>query len=220
VKVLDLFSGLGGWAEGFRARGHEVTTLDLDPKFGCDITADVRLWTPDQSYDVVVASPPCEHFSTLTFQRGYFKQDEDGVPRPVKDEAYLALELVQRTWDLIRVICPWYYVVENPRALLRQVMPQTRPMTHHRHTVWYCHYGLPVAKPTDLWGMFPETFVPRPKCHNRRPNDPDDCCCRDHIAAPRGSRSGTQGPQSAAERAKVPFELSHQLCRAVETAWR
>jgi hypothetical protein len=215
AHVLDLFSGLGGWAEGFRAEGFDVTTLDLEPKFGCDITADVRTWKPDRRYEVIVASPPCEYLSTLTFQRGYFKQDAEGVPRPVTDQGHLAIELFSRTWDLVRMIKPRYYILENPRALARQVMSQTKPVEHERHTVWYCHYGLPMAKPTDLWGRFPATFTPEPKCHNRRGGHPKNCCCHDHNAAPRGSRSGTQGPQSAAERAKVPFELSNALARAI-----
>lgn len=34
IKVLDLFSGLGGWSNCWREAGHEVETLDLDPRFG------------------------------------------------------------------------------------------------------------------------------------------------------------------------------------------
>lgn len=37
MRVLDLFSGLGGWSAAFRDRGHEVITLDIEPKFKPDI---------------------------------------------------------------------------------------------------------------------------------------------------------------------------------------
>ena len=42
MRVLDLFSGLGGWASAFLDRGHEVVTTDLDLAFGCTVTGDIR----------------------------------------------------------------------------------------------------------------------------------------------------------------------------------
>ena len=233
MRVLDLFSGLGGWAEPFRDRGHEVITLDNDPRFGCDITTDVRDFHPSTlpwRPDVVVASPPCERFSTLTFQRGYFRMI-DGQPRAVTPEGHEAVGLVRRTWAIITDAHPTFYVIENPRALLRRLMPQMMTPTHERRTVWYCHLGSPVAKPTDLWGRFPESFSLPPSCHNRRPEHPRGCCCLDHNPAPRGSRTGTQGegspgwtswsgdrhdPDRSALRAKVPYRLGELLAIAAE----
>lgn len=219
MRVLDLFAGLKGWSAAFAEHGHEVFSTDIDPAFDVSLHKDILElrredlpWTPD----IVLASPPCEHLSTLTFQHGYFQVDGEGVPRPVKEQGFHAIKLVRRTWQIIEALDPSYYVVENPRALLRQVMEQTSPAKHVRHTVWYCHYGRPVAKPTDLWGRFPKTWVPEPECHNRRDGHPEDCCCRDHNPAPRGSRSGTQGPQTAAERGEIPYDLSRSMCMAAE----
>ena len=225
MRVLDLFSGLGGWAKPFRDRGHDVVTLDDDPRFGCDLTIDVRRFAKDPRTflpgrrwrpDLVVASPPCEKFSTLSFQRGYFALDEAGDPHPATLEAWDAIELVHATWDVVESLTPRWYVIENPRALLRQVMPFTEPPDHERRTVWYCHLGAKVAKPTDLWGRFPSTLVLPGPCHNRRPSHDVECCCTDHNAAPRGSRTGTQGPDSAAVRAKVPYRLGEMLSLACE----
>lgn len=33
MRVLDLFSGLGGWSSAFIAAGNDVTTVDIDTKF-------------------------------------------------------------------------------------------------------------------------------------------------------------------------------------------
>lgn len=33
MKVLDLFSGLGGWSAAFKDRGHTVFTVDVHPDF-------------------------------------------------------------------------------------------------------------------------------------------------------------------------------------------
>ena len=68
MKVLDLCSGTGGWVAPWREAGHEVITLDIDPRFGCDLTMDVRELTRDHlpwAPDVILASPPCQEFSRL-----------------------------------------------------------------------------------------------------------------------------------------------------------
>ena len=66
MRILDLCSGTGGWVHPWREADHEVLTLDIDPRFGCDLTMDVRdlrpamlPWVPD----IVFASPPCQEFS-------------------------------------------------------------------------------------------------------------------------------------------------------------
>lgn len=57
----------------------------------------------------------------------------------------------------------------------------------------------------DTW------WKPRPICHNRRKDCPDYCCCHDHEAASRGSRTGTQGLKGATERGKIPPQLFEEI---------
>lgn len=218
MKVLDLFAGLKGWSQPFANRGHEVKTLDYLEKFNCDYTVDILKWDWNELPwvpDIICASPPCEKFSTMGFQYGWFdqfynKEEKRWLTKPMTPEAEHAMSLVNRAVQIIDHFKPRWFVIENPRALLRQVDIIPYP----RQTVWYCHYGEQRAKPTDLWGQFPESLTLSPPCHNRR-NHPEGCCCYDHNAAPRGSRTGTQG-MDRFESAKIPYPLALAFCEAAE----
>lgn len=212
MKVLDLCAGWGGWSAAFKDRGHDVTTLDNDPQFGCTITADIRNvepWDlPWGSYDIVLASPPCEKFSVGGFHqqafRQYFKPYESKeYYEPVTDGARLAIAIADRVVDFIHFLAPRFWVVENPRGLLAKldIIPNGPP-----ETIWYCRYGERRAKPTHLWGGFPPSLYLEPECENGNP---------DHIRAPRGSLTGTQGMETT-QAAIVPYALSLAVCLAAE----
>jgi hypothetical protein len=214
LRVLDLFAGLRGWSDPWRERGHDTFTVDIDPRFDVDLHADVLELTPDAlpwKPDVVLASPPCECFSVMTFGRYW---NHDRTPRLPK--AAVAWALVSNTLDLITELGPAFWVMENPRAMLRKLMPGPLEAQFQRVTVTYCQYGENVRKPTDLWGIFPPSWAPKAMCLNG---------ARCHVRAPRGSHSGTQGIgrsrsnldfESKAERARIPRELSLSLCLAAE----
>lgn len=205
MKVLDLFSGLNGWGDPWRERGHDVIGLDLDRKLPATIHADIRTWDPQTlpwRPDVILASPPCEGFSVMTIGRnwhgpGCLKACGEHVDQAPKNaDAELALQLVERALEVIDELQPRYWVMENPRDKLR-VLPVMRGL--ERVTVWYCRYGERRAKPTDLWGGFPPSWRPEPECHNGG---------TDHNAAPRGSRTGTQGFGTYHEKGVIPRLLS------------
>lgn len=174
MRVLDLFAGLGGWGAAFSERGHEVVSVDFDKRFDVTVHADVfELTAADLtgSFDVVLASPPCEAFSVLQIGRNWTRPPENF---PKTEAAKVALALVEHTVRLINEVDPAFFVVENPRAKLRRL----RPVAHlDRRTVTYCQYGAPSQKPTDLWGGFPPSLELAPPCSAN-----DDC----HISAPRG----------------------------------
>jgi C-5 cytosine-specific DNA methylase len=206
LKVVDLFCGLKGWSRPFRDRGHEVWTTDIEPSFEPDLAVDMlELKASDLPWqpDIILASPPCETFSTMVMGRNW---THEGSPKTPK--ARLARELIWATLDLIQEVKPRWFIIENPRARLRtlDLIPY-----QDRRTVWYCRLGEPVAKPTDLWGGFPKSLWLPEMCHNGNP---------DHIAAPRGSRTGTQGigrgKADAATRAKIPYGLGLTVCLAAE----
>ena len=210
MKVLDLFAGLRGWSEPFEQRGHDVRTLELDPKFP-GITYRMNIihfaenpyaylgkWSPD----IILASPPCTTFSMMTVGRNWTHDNQ-----PKTQKAVDALKMVESTISIISWLMPRWFIIENPRAKLRK-MPQMQGF--ERKTVTYCQYGDTRMKPTDLWGGFPPCFDVKPMCKNG-----DPC----HVAAPRGSYTGTQGMDSAVS-AKIPYALAMSVCLAAENTWR
>ena len=103
LRVLDLFSGLGGFSQAFKDRGHFVVRIDIDRELKPDVQADVRFLPIKDSthFDVILASPPCEEF-TKDFLPWY-----DGA------DVNRGLELVHVTRDVINRIRPRFWVVEN-----------------------------------------------------------------------------------------------------------
>lgn len=67
LLAIDLFCGLGGWAEGFLAEGYTVIGFDIlpQPYPGLLVIQDVRTLHGSQfrSATVIVASPPCNEYS-------------------------------------------------------------------------------------------------------------------------------------------------------------
>ena len=64
-----------------------------------------------------------------------------------------------------------------------------------------CQYGDTRMKPTDLWTNHPNPKF-KPMCKN------GDTC---HVAAPRGSRTGTQGIKGVVDRSRIPQQLCEHI---------
>ena len=111
LKVLDLFCGRGGWSKAFHEAGCECTGIDIKNigyptgKRYNFIQEDLFDWIPDKYYDIILASPPCNHFSKVN-------QNWNGKNNNTK-----GLDLVWRTYALIQELRPKYWVIENVKGL-------------------------------------------------------------------------------------------------------
>jgi hypothetical protein len=199
MKVLELFAGSRSVGKIAESLGMEVFSSDLvefeDIHYPISILDfDVKK-VPFQP-DVIWASPPCTSFSVASL--GHHWTGGKGAYIPKTDGARLGIELVKKTIEIIEHFNPTYWFMENPRGVLRK-MPFMSDFK--RHTVTYCQYGDERMKPTDIWTNSNE-WVPRPMCKNG-----DPC----HVAAPRGSKTGTQGRSNAYERSKIPEQLCLEI---------
>ena len=159
MKVIDLFAGMKGWSSAFADRGHETWTTDFDDRFDVSLVKDILKitrddlpWEPGTPGLVILASPPCEGFSVMNIGRNWTGPKDDPPHQPKTDTARLALRLVERTRQIISVMRPEYFIIENPRAKLRK-LPVVEDL--ERRGITYCQYGdlgangEPRMKPTD-----------------------------------------------------------------------
>ena len=115
-KLLDLFCGAGGAAMGYYQAGFDVVGVDINPQkhFPFEfIQADWEeplsflpgLWEREGIPYAVHASPPCQHFSSMTKRWGR----EDEHPDLIED-VQIALRMLSDEGDAIP------YVIENVPA--------------------------------------------------------------------------------------------------------
>jgi site-specific DNA-cytosine methylase len=209
VKVLELFCGTKSISNAFAEAGHETYTVDWDKQFDPTLVADIGTLTVNDIVnlcggypDVIWASPDCTTYSVAAISTHRRKAD-NGNLTPISDYAKRCDTINTHVIKLIQELAPRYWFIENPRGGLRKMdFMQGLP----RYTVTYCQYGDTRQKPTDIW-----TNHPTPKF--KPPCKPGATC---HEAAPRGSRTGTQGLGNKVEKARIPKELCQHIVKISE----
>lgn len=190
MRVLDLFSGLGGFSEAFLLAGDEVERVENNPllnqvprttmmdviELRDNLQEMMNNGYPCRPIDVLLASPPCRDFSTAY-----------AAPRSVAERAGLewnpSMELVEATLDIIRLVKPRYWVIENVSGSQRYFKRiGLEPNQIHGACVFY--------------GNFPKFSTP----DMPRKKDKD---------------TTSSDPLRANKRALIPIELSTALRRAI-----
>lgn len=132
MMMLDICAGLGGASQVMRERGWIVVTLDNDPRFGCDITANLSTWQyTGPTPDLLWISPPCTEFARESMPWCRTGNTPD-------------LSLVEAARRLVGEIRPRYWILENVRG-----------------AVPYLGQPREIHGPFYLWGYFPPLGRPR-----------------------------------------------------------
>lgn len=205
MKVLELFAGTRSIGKAFESKGHEVFSVEWDKKFdNIDLYKDISTLQADEILekfgrpDVVWLSPDCTTFSIAAISHHRRKNPNTGNLDPISDYAKFCDMTDQHCLQLVNELKPKFWFIENPRACLRKMTwMQGLPL----YTTTYCKYNDTRMKPTDIFTNHPKPDF-APPCKN------GDSC---HIAAPRGSRTGTQGLKNSMERSIIPQKLCEHI---------
>jgi len=184
---IDLFSGLGGWSQAFLERGWKVITIDIERDFNPLLCCDIMDFNPSilpHRPTVILASPPCQKFSTNSITLNWRKR----VPKDFG--VVIAIGLVAKALDIIFKKSPKYWVIENPRGMLRNVLGKPKVTTYFRS------WGADNLKPTDIWGILPDIHWPVPESG--------------------WEADGTRKIDDSSLAAKIPYNLSKAICEGIE----
>lgn len=214
MKIIELYAGSRSIGKVAENRGHDVFSIDIKPFEGIDLVKDCEFVTvKDLPFipDALFSGTPCTTYSLSAISH---HRNEDRTPKTdfaAKCDR-MNINNLRLIGELLEINPNLKWYIENPRAVLRK-MEFMKGLP--RVTVWNCTYGDTSAKPTDWWSnnlysLFnPNGWQSRPQCYNGNSK------CH-HEAAPRGSKTGTQGKKGNYERSIYPIELCKEIIIATE----
>lgn len=197
LKVLDLFSGLGGFSEAFVLNEDQVLRIENNPLLSGvkhtqmmdvlklrDIIHQGLTHGDLNPYlagiDLIVASPPCYEFSLA------FSAPQGIATRNGEFEDYTPdMELIEATMDIIEMLKPRYWVIENVRGSIRH-FERIGLIPRQKFQAYVLYGNFPKFKPPIL-----------------------------ETKAQKGNRIQHGNPLRSNYRALIPFELSEALRKAI-----
>lgn len=207
MRTVEIFAGTCSFSKVAKERGHDIQTTDYNSEFNCDLTGDVlneqiqdQIFEQVKKADVVWMSPVCTKWSLAAGNTYWTKYRQ-----PKRDDTYDAIKMMLFC-RFIADYCEKHnkiFFIENPNGRAVWIMDN-----QYLKRCWYCQYGDTRAKPTNIWTNLKD-WTPK-VCHNGN----EDC---HHEAAPRGSKTGTQGLKDNKERSIVPRELCLEIIKETES---
>lgn len=135
LLMLDLCCGLKGASAAMSARGWDVVTVDIEPRFSPTVVADLRSWSWNgRRPDLVWASPVCTEFSRESMPWCRTGKAPD-------------MSLVEACVRIVRECEPRFWLLENVQGAIRWFRPLLGEPRYR-------------LRPIFLWGEGPVTFQP------------------------------------------------------------
>jgi len=194
MKMLDLFSGLGGASEAFLNNGWEVKRIENNPALALvPNTTIIDVYDLGQLLDIEIAmghvpsqatlvwaSPPCTDFSD-----GYSSPKSIAIRAREDYDPTEAIALVKETKRIIDLLQPKYWIIENVRGAIKYLTPIL---------------GKPqmIIDSIVLWGRFPKFAMPSDFKHIK-----DD-------------KAWSTDPMRANKRALIPYAVSDACRQSIE----
>jgi len=196
MKMIDLFSGLGGASQAFVDAGWDVLRIENNPLLGevphtkTMCIFELRDWLENmifrypehfQDIDLIWASPPCDEFS-LAYNAVHAKWLREHPGEPYQPD----MLPIEATMDIITMLKPRFHVVENVRGASKYFSAIIG--SNPRQILGNAQF---------LWGNFPLI------CPAAYPTKEDI--------------DERHNPLRANIRAKIPIEISEALLEAILT---
>lgn len=195
-RVLDLYSGLGGFSEAFaRSAGWEVVRIENNPLLADvphTILADILTLDPRdfKDFDLILASPPCTEFSL-----GYSGPRSVAYRQGIRGDDYKPdMTLVETAVRWNAIIKPKFFLMENVNGSQRYFAKiRQYPIMKHGPFVFY--------------GTFPLFSMPPGWSHNKETSK---------LTGKKGQDTWSSDPLRANKKGKLPIELSRAVLEAFE----
>lgn len=160
MRMLDLFSGLGGASSAFVQAGWEVVRYDNNPKLQYvnytriqDILSPEFEYWDDDPFDFIWSSPPC-----LEFSNAYAAPKSKAIRNSQKFEPDMSCVL--KSIEIIQHFKPKYWCIENVQGsvpFINKALAVNAPRQ--------------IVDPFYFWGVFPYICLDPYFKHKKSDND-------------------------------------------------
>lgn len=191
MKMLDLCSGLGGASEAFLLRGWDVQRIENNPILSN--VANTTIMDIKTLRQLLEQNKPGQIDFIWSsppcreFSNAYNSPKSIAIRAGNKDNYQPDMTLLMESIKIIDIVNPTYWCIENVRG----ATPYFNPILGEPRQVIgaYC-----------LWGNFPFIDVNASKLKTKAQKDVH-----------------SKNPLRVNLKAKIPFEISESLCKAIET---
>lgn len=150
MRVLDIFCGAGGLAQGFRKAGFEITGADISKTAGRTfelnnksefIRADLSKEMINGCYDMIMGGPPCKPWSSVNVTK--------------RGKSHSDYGLLSRYFRHIEYHLPKFFLLENVPPLMKDetFKKNIKKLSKKKHgysimgrVIAYSDYGAPTSR--------------------------------------------------------------------------